>query len=359
MTDKIKVFTVDDSPVYRQVLREIISSDKELEYSGYASNGAIALQKLKLIKPDIITLDIQMPEMDGIETLKHIMKDFPTPVIMISSFTKDGADITFKALEIGAVDFIQKPASKNLTENILALEDVLLSKIKIFSNLKFNKNNHSYHEKEDKNEFPIFGGLSSIELPKLKSKYIDIIAIGSSTGGTIALSNILPKIRRNIGVPIVIVQHMPRLYTGSFSRRLDSLCSLKVVEAKHGEKVQPNTVYIAQGGLHMLIKDQRIELNNSENINHHKPSVDILFNSVAEEYRERVMGIILTGMGSDGANGIENIKDLGGYTVAQDQASSVIFGMPGSAIKTGKVDRIISLHNIADFVNDYVRNLSR
>lgn len=350
---KIKVFTIDDSPIYRQVLREIITSDPDLEYCGFASNGLIAIKKIPIIQPDIITLDIEMPEMDGIQTLRYIMEKDPKPVIMISSFTKDGADITFKALEIGAVDYIQKPEVRSLHENIKLLEDVLLSKIKVFANFKLPDAKRFKQISED-DGLPVIGGLPSYEIPKIRSRPIEAICIGSSTGGTVALTNILPKIKENIGVPILVVQHMPRLYTNSFANRLNSLCGLTVVEAQGGEELKPNTVYIAQGGFHMSVKNKRIVLDGSDTVNNHKPSVDVLFHSVKEEFGDKSMAIILTGMGSDGAKGIAAIKTAGGFTIAQDEESSIIFGMPGSAIRTGKIDRIIPLSKISDFVNEYV-----
>ncbi len=358
MQKKIKVFTIDDSPIYRQVLREIITSDPDLEYCGFASNGVIAIKKIPIIKPDIITLDIEMPEMGGIETLKYIMENDPRPVIMVSSFTKDGADITFKALEIGALDYIQKPEVKSLQENVKLLEDVLISKIKIFANFKL-PSTKKFKQIAEEDGLPVIGGLPSFEIPKIRTKPIDIICIGSSTGGTVALTNILPSIDKNIGVPILIVQHMPKLYTNSFAKRLDSLCSLKVVEAEDGMDVEPNTVYIAQGGYHLVLKGNKIFLDDSENVNNHKPSVDVLFRSVSREMGDRALAIILTGMGSDGTQGIVAIKDAGGYTIAQDEDSSVIFGMPGSAIKTGKIDRIIPLGKIADFINEFIPSLRK
>lgn len=349
---KIKVFTIDDSPIYRQVLKDIICSDPNLEYMGFAANGAIAVKKLELIDPDIITLDIEMPEMNGIETLKYIMKTRPKPVIMISSFTKDGADITLKALELGAVDYIQKPEESDLDLNINTLSNMLLSKIKTFSSFKFE--NMRFKEESLEDGLPVIGGLPSYDVSKIRTKSIDILCIGSSTGGTVALTNIIPRINSDIGVPIVIVQHMPRLYTKSFAERLNTLSNLTVVEGKNGDKLQPNTVYIAPGGFQTYVYNGRLVVDDSDPVNNHKPSVDVLFESVKREYGDRVMALILTGMGSDGAKGIAGIKDNGGFTIAQDEDSSVVFGMPGSAIKTGKIDRIIPLDKIAGFINEAI-----
>ncbi|HBD94575.1 MAG: hypothetical protein A2015_14295 [Spirochaetes bacterium GWF1_31_7] len=352
MNKRIKVFNVDDSPIYRQVLKDIISSDPNLEYMGFAANGAIAVKKLELIDPDVITLDIEMPEMNGIETLKYIMKNKPKPVIMISSFTKDGADITLQALEIGAVDYIQKPEEKDLVENINSLSNSLLSKIKMFSHFKFDHKKFKEDALED--GLPIVGGLPSYDVPRIRTKAVEVLCIGSSTGGTVALTTILPRIDSKIGIPIVIVQHMPRLYTKSFADRLNTLSSLTVVEGQHGDKLQPNMVYIAPGGFQTSVKNGRLVVEDADPVNNHKPSVDVLFESIKKEYRDRSLAVILTGMGSDGAKGIAEIKDAGGFTVAQDEESSIVFGMPGSAIKTGKIDRIIPLDKIANFINEAV-----
>ena len=361
MKKKTKVFTIDDSPIYRQILRDIINSDPDLEYGGFASNGVIALKKIPLVDPDIITLDIEMPEMNGIETLDRIMKNFPKPVIMLSSFTKDGAEITFKALELGAVDYIPKPELSTTKENLDAIKNSLITKVKLFSNFKPSLHSSSaairpiFKQLLSENGTPVLGGLPSFEVPSIIKNPIDIVCIGSSTGGTVALSKIIPNIDTDIGIPIVIVQHMPKFYTNSFAKRLDTLSNLKVIEAQGNEILEPNTVYIAQGGLQMLVKNRKIFLDDSSPVNSHKPSVDPLFYSVAIEYRSHSLAVILTGMGADGSKGIEAISDAGGFTVAQDEESSVIFGMPGNAIKTGKINRIIPLDKIATFINDTVK----
>jgi len=353
MASKIKVFTIDDSSIFREILKKIIDSHSDLIYTGYAENGLDALEKLKTIDPDVITLDVEMPEMNGIDTLKEIMKRKPVPVIMISSFTEHGADITLQALEIGAVDYLQKPESDNFKKNIDLLEEEILSKIRLFSGFKFPNNKYFKQELED-DGLPVIGGLPSFEVLKERKRGIKIIAIGASTGGTIALSEILSTIRKDIGVPIVIAQHMPELFTHSFAKRLNSLCDLEIKEAKDGEKIKPNIAYIAKGGYQMRVINRRIRLSNSDQGSAYKPSVDILFSSVKDEYGSKVLSIILTGMGSDGADGITEISGAGGYTVAQDEESSVIFGMPGSAIKTGKIERIIPLSMIGNFINEFV-----
>lgn len=348
--DKIKVFVIDDSPIYREVMKNIIESDPDLEYIGFAANGAAAVKKLDLLNPDIITLDIEMPEMNGIDTLRYIMKNNPKPVIMVSSFTRDGADITLQALEIGAVDYIQKPEDSELEYNLNFLKSVLLEKIKAFANFKFHKNKFKNVAEED--GFPVVGGLPSFDIPKGRSQPIDAICIGSSTGGTVALTEIIPKLKKDIGVPIFVVQHMPKMYTKSFAARLNSLSKLEIVEGVNNDFVVSNKVYIAPGGRQMRVIGGKIVVDDCEPENAHKPSVNVLFRSVRTEYRERILAIILTGMGSDGAAGIAEIKDAGGFTVAQDEESCVVFGMPGSAIKTGKIDRIMPLSKIANFIND-------
>ena len=227
---------------------------------------------------------------------------------------------------------------------------MLLEKIKAFANFKFHKDKFKDVAEED--GFPIVGGLPSFDIPKVRNQPIDAICIGSSTGGTVALTEIIPKLKKDIGVPIFVVQHMPKMYTKSFASRLNSLSELEIVEGVNNDSVVPNKVYIAPGGHQMRVIGGKIVVDDCDPENAHKPSVDVLFRSVRNEYKERVLAVILTGMGSDGAAGIAEIKDAGGFTVAQDEESCVVFGMPGSAIKTGKVDRIIPLSKIAGFIND-------
>jgi two-component system chemotaxis response regulator CheB len=227
---------------------------------------------------------------------------------------------------------------------------VLLEKIKTFANFKLHKNKFKDVAKED--GFPVIGGLPSFDIPKVRNRPIDAICIGSSTGGTVALTEIIPKLRKDIGVPIFVVQHMPKMYTKSFASRLNSLSEVEVVEGENGDSVVPNKVYIAPGGRQMRVCGGKIVVDDCDPENAHKPSVDVLFRSMKVEYRDKILAVILTGMGSDGASGIAEIKDAGGVTVAQDEDSCVVFGMPGSAIKTGKIDRIIPLNKIAHFIND-------
>ncbi len=354
MGNRVKVFIIDDSPMIRQILTSIIVSCSELELVGEAENGRVALEKLKTVTPDIITLDIQMPEMDGLETLERIMVVKPTPVIMISSFTKDGADITFRALELGAVDYIQKPELSSMRKNINLISDLLITKIKIFSNFEL-PGKKRFKEKSFDDEIPVIGGLPSFNIPKVLPSDISYICIGASTGGTVALTQIIPKLKEGLKVPVLVVQHMPKHYTKSFANRLNLISKLTVIEAQGGEVITPGYVYIAQGGRHMKVRSGRIVLDDTEEVNCHKPSVDVLFYSMGAEFGSKNMAIILTGMGSDGARGIEFIKNAGGYTVAQDEESSVIFGMPSAAIKTGKVDRIIPLDEVSGFINNFFK----
>ncbi|MCG8572173.1 MAG: chemotaxis-specific protein-glutamate methyltransferase CheB, partial [Spirochaetes bacterium] len=281
-----------------------------------------------------------------------IMEKSPIPIIMVSSYTEEGSEITFKALELGAVDYILKPEKNDIRNNIELLKKQLLNKIKIFANYRF-KNKFQLIDKQKTEDFPQFDGLPSLQLPKKHKGSIDVIGIGASTGGTVALSKILADIKPKIGLPILIVQHMPRLYTKNFAKRLNNLSMLEVVEAENELLLEPNKVYIAQGDHHMYVDNNHIMINQDELVNNHRPSVDVLFHSLAKEFQNRVMAFILTGMGSDGAKGIVNIKIKGGFTIAQNEESSVVFGMPGSAINTGKIDRIMPLDNIAEFINDF------
>ncbi len=354
MEKKIKVFIIDDSPMIRDILGTVVKSASDMVLVGEAENGRVALEKLQFINPDIITLDIQMPEMDGLETLKRIMATKPIPVIMISSFTRDGADITFKALELGAVDYIQKPSLSSIRNNINLISDLLLTKIRVFSGFEL-PGKTMFKQPSVDDDVPVIGGLPSCNLPVTPNNQFEYICIGASTGGTVALTQIIPQLKEELKVPVLVVQHMPKLYTSSFAKRLNNLSKLKVVEVQGGEVLTPGVVYLAQGGFHMKVDSGRIVIEDSEEVNCHKPSIDVLFNSISSINGSRTMGIILTGMGSDGAKGISQIKRTGGFTIAQDEQSSVIFGMPASAIKTGAIDRIMPLDQIPIFINKYFK----
>jgi len=324
---QIKVLVVEDSIFMRTVISDIINSDPQLQVVGTAKDGEEALSKLDTLQPDVITLDVEMPRMDGLSVLKQIMRRKPKPVIMLSALTKEGALYTLKALEYGAVDYITKP-SGNMSLNLHTIKDEIISKIKM---------------------------AASANLLKLKAKSINIepyeladnvVAIGASTGGPQALTYVLTSLPSNVP-PILIVQHMPEGFTKSFAERLNELCKFKVKEAEEGDYVSEGLALIAPGGFHMRVsKTGRIKLDRTPPIHGVRPAVDPMMISVANFYESKAIGVILTGMGRDGAYGMKKIKEHGGITIAQDKKTSVVFGMPKAAIEEGCVDIVLPLHKI-------------
>lgn len=346
----IKVMIVDDSPFMRKILTDIFTQDKEIAIVGEAKNGKEALQKIPLYKPDVITLDVEMPIMDGITTLKHIVHEYKLPVVMISSLTVEGAESTLKALEIGAVDFISKPKNIfSLSGETIKYE--IINKIKAASKSKINI--EYTHEKI----------LETVERPKKiarpsKKDYEYLIAIGTSTGGPRALQNVLPLIPGDINGTIVVVQHMPPNFTKSLADRLNNLSDIVVKEGEEGDILQRGYCYIAPGGYHMRVLNNEghctIHLSQEPAIKGLRPAADLLMESVAKIDNFKKLGIVMTGMGSDGSNGIIKIKKANGYTMAQDEETSVVYGMPRSAIETKHIDKIVPLDNIAYEITNIV-----
>ncbi|WDV47715.1 chemotaxis response regulator protein-glutamate methylesterase [Clostridiaceae bacterium M8S5] len=352
----IKVFIIDDSAFMRRIINDILITDSDIDVIGYARNGQEALEKLKNLKPDVITLDVEMPILDGIETLKLLMKTYSNiPVVMLSSLTQSGADMTMKALEIGAVDFIAKPKSIfNMDEQQKKIE--IINKVKVASYAKVNvaesiekKEQTSYIKPRVKKPISTTTKFTNIK----STKYSNIVAIGTSTGGPRALQAILPNIPQDVDAAIVVVQHMPPQFTKSLAGRLNSLSHIVVKEAEDGEILKRGHCYIAPGDFHMTIikkssVDLYIKLNRHEKVSGHRPSVDVMMDSVSLINNYKKIGVILTGMGGDGAKGIKKIRNNSGYTIAQDESSCVVFGMPKVAIKNNAIDKILSLNKIAD-----------
>ncbi|MCF6464716.1 protein-glutamate methylesterase/protein-glutamine glutaminase [Clostridium sp. Cult2] len=339
----IKVLIVDDSPFIRRILTDIFNEDDMIYVVGHANNGKEALDKIPLLKPDIITLDIEMPIMGGIATLDNIIKSYNIPVIIISNLTKEGAVLTLEALEKGAIDFIPKP------HNIFSLSDKIkkqeiINKIKIAAKFKTNI---------DYIKNSIFKPIakSSTIMRANKKNFDYIIALGTSTGGPRALQEVLPLLPADINASIVVVQHMPPKFTKSLADRLNNLSKIEVKEGEEGDRLKRGYCYIAPGDYHMEVvednSDYIIQLNKEPAIKGLRPSVDILMESVAKLGDLKKVGIVMTGMGSDGANGIVQIKKSKGFTIAQDKDSSIIFGMPKAAIDTRYIDKIVPLNSIA------------
>lgn len=348
---KIRVLIVDDSAVIRKVLGDCLSADPDIEVVGTAANGKIALDKLSELKPDVVTLDIEMPEMNGLETVKHVRKEYPKlPIIMCSSLTAAGATHTLDALAFGASDYVTKPSSHGVNTREVVGEE-LIRKIKGWANPQKAKLAQTALP-------PLFSAHSAELSPFLHRKpdnasehTIEVVAIGVSTGGPNALLEVLPHLPTNLRVPVLIVQHMPPLFTKLLADRLATQCHLQVVEAQDGEEIKAGTVYLAPGGLHMEVKKTsgRIAtvLHEGPPENSCRPAVDVLFRSVAAVYGRGVLATVLTGMGQDGLFGAQRIKEMGGQIIAQDQESSAVWGMPGAVVEAGLTSAILPLSSIA------------
>lgn len=330
----IKVLVVDDSALIRSLLSEIINTEPSFQLVGAAGDAFVARDLVNLHRPDVITLDVEMPKVDGLTFLEKLMKARPTAVVMVSSLTEKGADITLRALELGAVDYLAKP-KLDIARGIEGYRAEIVSKIKSAAMAKITCTGLCKPKKTTRLQF------------KTTEK---IIAIGASTGGTEAIKAVLTEMP--IDSPgIVITQHMPAGFTSSFAKRLNSLCRITVIEAQGGERIIPGYAYLAPGDKHMTVirsgADYRIALHDGPRVSGHKPSVDVMFQSVADSVGSNALAVVLTGMGKDGAAGIRSISEQGGYTMAQDEESSLIFGMPQEAIKTGCVKQIVALEQVS------------
>lgn len=338
----IKLMVVDDSAFMRSIITDAVECIDGIEVVGIARNGIDALEKIERLDPDIITLDIEMPKLNGIETLKRIKENYKVQVIMLSSVNK--IDITFEALELGAIDFITKP--ENINQNLGEFKKNLEWKIKSLVFPK-GKGKEKERKKEKKRKIEEFKPKCNLEP--------DAIVIAASTGGPRALAYIIENLPSKISIPIFIVQHMPKGFTYSFAERLDKITSIDVVEAKNGMRVSKNKIYLAPGDFHLKLKDGFIQLTDERKLHGVRPAADYLFQTASYKYRENLVGIILTGMGRDGTNGMAHIKKQKGYTIAQDKDSSVVFGMPRTAIVRGVVDEILSLEDISLTINKLLR----
>ncbi|TFZ39976.1 chemotaxis response regulator protein-glutamate methylesterase [Soehngenia longivitae] len=334
----MRLLIVDDSAFMRRIISDMLKDVKEITIVGTARNGKEALEMIPKLNPDVVSLDVEMPIMNGIKTLEIIREKYKIPVIMLSSNTN--SEITIEALEKGAFDFIEKPT--NINENIEELKNDLASKI-IASVLK-RKGKEDFKTQQVKKK-----------VIKNNDLQIKAIAIGASTGGPKALVSLIKELPSELGVPIFIVQHMPAGFTTSLASRMDIESKLKVVEASDEMVIEKNVVYLAPGDYHMTVGNKKIRLDKREKINGVRPSVDYLFESAAEVYTNNLLGVILTGMGKDGSTGMKRIKEFNGYTIAQDKESSTIFGMPQSAIKLGVVDEILSLNEISQRIIELLR----
>jgi two-component system chemotaxis response regulator CheB len=341
---RIKVLIVDDSALVRRLLKDIMASDPQLEVVGTASNGVEAIRLVNELSPDVVTMDIHMPEMDGLTALEYIMRRNPTPVIMLSALAQKGAVPTIRSLELGAVDFIAKPS--HFPSVVREIESEVLEKVKMAANSK------SYIKK-------IVGSGKVRKKLRLRMPIVPqekLVVIGASAGGPRALAEIMPMFPANIPAGMVIVQHMPGVFTRSFAERLDQKSELEVKEAEEGDRVEPGKVLVAPGGYDLILArggenvDAEVRLLETRNNQVATPSIDATMISAAETYRENVIGVIMTGMGSDGTRGMSVIKENKGKTIAQSEESCLIFGMPKAAISRRIVDWVVPLEQIPETI---------
>lgn len=345
----IRVLIVDDSQLIRELLKQVLSSDTDIDVVGEAVDPLDAREKIKQLNPDVITLDIEMPRMDGLTFLKNIMRLRPMPVVMISTLTAKGAQFTFDALQLGAVDFVSKPRS-NVSETLPAIRHEIVEKVKMASSIEVKKLAELPNQQPNQQTIQ----QHQIKTHSKRNKNFDLIVIGSSTGGTEAIKAILSELPADMP-PILIVQHMPPGFTASFAERLDKQVSLTVKEFNLDyAELKSGVAYLAAGDRHMLLQRSgnryRVAASDAEPVNRHKPAVDVTMNAVAQRAGSRSIGVILTGMGSDGALGLKAMYESGAVTVAQDEESSVVWGMPGSAVKLGAVKNVLPISKIASYL---------
>ena len=358
----INVLVVDDSAFMRKAISMMLESDPQIKVVGMAHDGIEAIEKVTSLKPDLVTLDIEMPRMDGITALSRIMKENPTPVIMVSSITSDGADATLKALDLGAIDFIPKQLSY-VSLDVVKIKQTLIDKVKhinsrrrtLMAQYALGIRRKSLGESGGQTTYRI----TPLTKKKLVRREIKIVAIGTSTGGPPALQKVISNLPKDLPSGVLVVQHMPPTFTKSLANRLDSLSAIKVKEAEHGEPIVAGCVYIAPGDRHLKVRkwgaNADIKLDNNPPDMPHKPSVDVLMDSVAETYGDTSLGVILTGMGSDGTNGLTHMKEKGAKVIAQNEQTSVVYGMPRSVVEKGIADKVVSIEQIAPTIISYFR----
>ncbi len=337
--NKVRVLVVDDSALMRKLIPQMVETDQSIEVVGTAMDGTFCLKKIEELRPNVVTLDLQMPGMNGIDTLKEIMRRHPLPVIVVSSHSTDGASITFKALGLGAFDFVTKPqdASAHMAETARQL----IAKIKAAADCKVVRPG-------------TLGGAVRVEKTasaKSGPPPTKTVAIGISTGGPQALEYLLAQMPPDFPGTILVVQHMPSGFTEMFAKRLDELCALRVKEAQSGDVLQAGRVLVCPGSRHMTVKrlpmGDVVVLNDDPLVNGHRPSVDVLFHSLAQEFGRMSVAVLMTGMGDDGAQGLGEVKKAGGMTIAQSEESCVVFGMPKAAIERGYATRVVGLEVLA------------
>ncbi len=343
----IKVLIIDDSALIRKLLSEILSSDPQIEVVGVAQDPYVARDKIKRLNPDVLTLDVEMPKMDGLTFLRNLMRLRPMPVVMVSSLTDAGADVTLQALELGAVDYVSKPRI-NIQEELKSYAKEIIGKVKTAARARVQGSNLPAPKSKD---------LSDITSRRQFKTSDMIIAMGASTGGTEALKDVVCQLPPSTP-GLVITQHIPVAFSKPFSQRLNASSPMTITQAEHGQQILPGHGYLAPGDKHLeVVRDGAryiCKLLDSEPVNRHKPSVEVLFQSVAQNVGANAIGVLLTGMGNDGSEAMGQMQQVGATTIAQDEASSVVWGMPGEAAKRGYANEVLPLHQIAERILYYV-----
>ncbi len=342
----IRVLVVDDSLLIRRFVKDILSRDPEFQVIGEAADGVEAVEKIMQLSPNVVILDLEMPKKNGIEVIREVMAKKPTRILVFSSHTKEGAEITTTALTSGAVDFVFKPSWSHIASNMSEFSKMFIEKVKLVARSRI-PSPKTTAETETIVEKP--------SKPTIRKEKFGIVAIASSTGGPRALTAVIPKLPEDLSVPVVVVQHMPAGFTKSLAERLNKLSKLVVKEGEDGEPVRAGYVYIAPGGLHMRVKNGKIELFDGPQVKGVKPAADVLFDSVGREYKKQTLGVVLTGIGDDGTDGARVIKQFGGKIFAESEETALIYGMPKAVVKAGLADKVIPLHQMADEIAKEVR----
>ncbi len=352
----IRVLVVDDSALMRQILCEILRQDVDLDVVGSAPNPYVAWEKIKELKPDVLTLDVEMPRMDGLTFLENLMRVHPMPVVMVSSLTEKGCETTLRALELGAIDYVEKP-KVDVASGTVRLGAEIIEKVKTAFRAKLRTRERQVAAQRRAAAPPVRRPADTL----LKTTTHKVICIGASTGGTEALLEVLTALPADTP-GIVIVQHMPAGFTRSFADRLDRACQIRVKEAEDGDRILQGHALLAPGGLHMAVQragaSQLVRVGPGQPVNRHCPSVDVLFRSAAHHLGRNALGVILTGMGNDGAAGLLEMRRAGARTIAEDESTCVVFGMPAEAISMGAAEEVVPLYDVAGRITTLSRAMA-